>query len=186
MQSISRITFQHFNAFKCCIKHPLIDGGITYVFFRKFTTSLMLMTPVVTLEKAAAVLKNRKAEVTRRLLRVTLQMARASTGIKTRVAEVACNPQPRVQYLNHSAIALHSHYIVCFITKSFLTFSFLSPAPALSTICWSLSSYLWSITPETTKVCRSYSHMWGQGITETEMSRWRKFRHRAVPKIYRA
>ena len=53
---------------------------------------------------------------------------------------------------------------VCFITKSFLTYSIVSPTPALSTICRPLSSYVCSITPETAKVGSSYSHMPGPGV----------------------
>ena len=53
-------------------------------------------------------------------------------------------------------------FVVCFITKSFLTKSFLTysflPTPALSTICGPLSNYLCSITPETARADRSYSH----------------------------
>ena len=46
---------------------------------------------------------------------------------------------------------------VCFITKSFLTYSFVLPTPTLSTICRPLSSYMCSITPETVNVGSSYS-----------------------------
>ena len=47
---------------------------------------------------------------------------------------------------------LYYHYIVfcvCFITKSFLTYSFFPPTPALSTISRPLLSSMCSITPET-------------------------------------
>ena len=53
---------------------------------------------------------------------------------------------------------------VCFITKSFLTYSFFSPTPALSTISRPLSSSMCSITPETANVCSSYNRMRGPGI----------------------
>ena len=39
-------------------------------------------------------------------------------------------------------------FFVCFITKSFLTYSLFSPTPALSTISRPLSSSMCSITPE--------------------------------------
>ena len=54
--------------------------------------------------------------------------------------------------------------VVCFITKSFLTYSFVLPTPTLSTICRPLSSYTCSITPETVNVGSSYSHMRGPGV----------------------
>ena len=58
---------------------------------------------------------------------------------------------------------------VCFITKSFLTYSFFSPTPALSTIYLGhisrpLSSSTCSITPETANVGSSYNRMRGPGI----------------------
>ena len=53
---------------------------------------------------------------------------------------------------------------VCFITKSFLTYSFVLPTPTLSTICRPLSSYTCLITPETVNVGSSYSHMRGPGV----------------------
>ena len=53
---------------------------------------------------------------------------------------------------------------VCFITKSFLTYSFFSPTPALWTIPRPLSSSICSITPETTNVGSSYNRMRGPGI----------------------
>ena len=53
---------------------------------------------------------------------------------------------------------------VCFITKSFLTYSFVLPTPTLSTICRPLSSYICSITPETANIGSSYSHMRGPGV----------------------
>ena len=53
---------------------------------------------------------------------------------------------------------------VCFITKSFLTYSFFSPTPALSTISRPLSSSMCSITPETANVGRGYNPMRGPGI----------------------
>ena len=53
---------------------------------------------------------------------------------------------------------------VCFITKSFLTYSFLSPAPALLTISRPLSSSMCSITPETANVGSSYNRMRGPCI----------------------
>ena len=53
---------------------------------------------------------------------------------------------------------------VCFITKSFLTYSFFSPTPALSTISRPLSSSMCSITPETANVGSSYNRMRGPGI----------------------
>ena len=53
---------------------------------------------------------------------------------------------------------------VCFITKSFLTYSFVLPTPTLSTICRPLSSYVCSITPETANVGSSYNHMRGPSV----------------------
>ena len=53
---------------------------------------------------------------------------------------------------------------VCFISKSFLTYSFFPPTPALSTISRPLSSSMCSITPETANVCSSYNRMRGPGI----------------------
>ena len=53
---------------------------------------------------------------------------------------------------------------VCFINKSFLTYSFVLPTPTLSTICRPLSNYTCSITPETVNVGSSYSHMRGPGV----------------------
>ena len=55
-------------------------------------------------------------------------------------------------------------FFVCFITKSFLTYSFVLPTPTLSTRCRPLSSYTCSITPETVNVGSSYSHMRGPGV----------------------
>ena len=49
--------------------------------------------------------------------------------------------------------------IVCFITKSFLTYSFFPPTPALSTISRPLSSSMCSITPETANVCSSLQYI---------------------------
>ena len=54
--------------------------------------------------------------------------------------------------------------VVCFITKSFLTYSFFPPIPALSTISRPLSSSMCSITPETANVGNSYNRMRGPGI----------------------
>ena len=54
--------------------------------------------------------------------------------------------------------------VVCFITKSFLTYSFFPPIPALSTISRPLSSSMCSITPETANVGKSYNRMRGPGI----------------------
>ena len=53
---------------------------------------------------------------------------------------------------------------VYFITKSFQTYSFFPPTPALSTISRPLSSSMCSITPETANVCSSYNRMRGPGI----------------------
>ena len=54
--------------------------------------------------------------------------------------------------------------VVCFITKSFLTYSFVRPTPTLSTICRPLSSHMCSITPETVNVGSSYGHMRDPGV----------------------
>ena len=51
---------------------------------------------------------------------------------------------------------------VCFITKSFLTYSFFSPTPALSTRSRPLS--MCAITPKTANVSSSYNRMRGPGI----------------------
>ena len=53
---------------------------------------------------------------------------------------------------------------VWFITKSFLTYSFFPPIPALSTISRPLTSSMCSITPETANVGSSYNRMRGPGI----------------------
>ena len=53
---------------------------------------------------------------------------------------------------------------VCFITKSFLTYSFFPPTPALSSISRPLSSSMCSITPETANVGSSHNRMRGSGI----------------------
>ena len=53
---------------------------------------------------------------------------------------------------------------VCFITKSFLTYSFFPLIPALLTISRPLSSSMCSITPETANVGSSYNRMRGPGI----------------------
>ena len=55
-------------------------------------------------------------------------------------------------------------FFVCFITKSFLTYSFFSPTPALSTTSRPLPSYMCLIAPETANVGSSYSHIRGPGI----------------------
>ena len=55
-------------------------------------------------------------------------------------------------------------FFVCFITKSFLTYSLFPPTPALSTISRPLSSSMCSITPETANVGSSYNRMRGPGI----------------------
>ena len=54
--------------------------------------------------------------------------------------------------------------VVCFSTKSFLTYSFFLPTLALSTISRPLSSSMCSITPETANVGSSYNRMRGPGI----------------------
>ena len=54
---------------------------------------------------------------------------------------------------------------VCCITKSFLTYLFFPPTPALSTISRPLSTSMCSITPETANVCSSYNRMRGPGIS---------------------
>ena len=54
---------------------------------------------------------------------------------------------------------------VCFITKSFLPYSFFPPTPALSTIPRPMSSSMCSITPETASVGSSYNHIWVPGIS---------------------
>ena len=53
---------------------------------------------------------------------------------------------------------------VCFITKSFLTYSYFPPTPALSTISRPLSSSMCSITPEPANFGSSYNRMRGPGI----------------------
>ena len=54
---------------------------------------------------------------------------------------------------------------VCFISKSFLTYSFFPPIPALSTISRPLSNSMSSITPETANVGSIYNRMRGPGIS---------------------
>ena len=58
-----------------------------------------------------------------------------------------------------------SFIVVCFITKSFLTYSFFPPPPALSTISRPMSSSMCSITSETANVGSSYNRMWCPGIS---------------------
>ena len=53
---------------------------------------------------------------------------------------------------------------VCFITKSFLTYSLFLPTPALWTISRPLLSSMCLITPETLNVGSSYNRMRGPGI----------------------
>ena len=68
-------------------------------------------------------------------------------------------------YFNENLlISINVSLVVCFITKSFMTYSFLSPTPALSTISRPLSSSMCSITPETANVGSSYNRMRGPGI----------------------
>ena len=62
------------------------------------------------------------------------------------------------------SISIYVCLFVCFITKSFLTYSFVSTSPALSTICRPFSTYVCSITPETAKVGSSYSHTRAPGV----------------------
>ena len=66
-------------------------------------------------------------------------------------------------YINMSAI-IHTFGFFCFITKSFRTYSFFPPTPALSTISRPLSSSMCSITLETANVGSSYNRMRGPGI----------------------
>ena len=54
--------------------------------------------------------------------------------------------------------------IVCFITKSFLTYSFFPPSPALLIISRPLSSSMCSITPETANIGSSYNRMRCPGV----------------------
>ena len=56
------------------------------------------------------------------------------------------------------------YFFVCFITKSFLTYSFFPPIPAISTISRPLSSSMCSITPDKANVGSSYNRMRGPGI----------------------
>ena len=63
-----------------------------------------------------------------------------------------------VDTMLHHVRHLLSHVqntVVCFITKSFLTYSFFPPTHVLSTISRPLSSSMCSITPETAKVPQS-------------------------------
>ena len=69
----------------------------------------------------------------------------------------------KCQQARYSPVKLDCLF-VCFITKSFLTYSFVLPSPTLSTVCRPLSSYVCSITPETANVGSSYSHMRGPGV----------------------
>ena len=69
----------------------------------------------------------------------------------------------RLYVVQHQA-QLFDNLFVCFITKSFLTYSFVLPTLTLSTICRPLSSYTCSITSETVHVGSSYSHMRGPGV----------------------
>ena len=68
------------------------------------------------------------------------------------------------KHLSVTQIIIDSGMFVCFITKSFLTYSFFPPIPALSTISRPLSSSMCSITPETANVGSSYKRIWGPGI----------------------
>ena len=56
------------------------------------------------------------------------------------------------------------YFLFVSLLSHFWHINFFSSASALSTICRPLSSYMCSITPETAKVCNSYSHMRGPGI----------------------
>ena len=58
-------------------------------------------------------------------------------------------------------VPTHIGLFVCFVTKTFLPYSFSSPTPDLSTICKLLSSCTSSITSETANFGGSYSHMRG-------------------------
>ena len=72
--------------------------------------------------------------------------------------------QPCLPGANESSTCINVFVCVCFITMSFLTYSFFSPTPALSTISRPLSSSMWSITPETANVGSGYNRMRGPGI----------------------
>ena len=72
-------------------------------------------------------------------------------------------PDTEVKDERDFAIFYHAIF-VCFITKSFLTYSFFPPLPALSTISRPLSSSMCSFTPETANVGSSYNRMRGPGI----------------------
>ena len=65
---------------------------------------------------------------------------------------------------HYDVTVIVSCLFVYFITKSFLTYSFFPPTPALSTISRPLSSYKCPFTPETTNVCSSYNRMRGPSI----------------------
>ena len=75
--------------------------------------------------------------------------------------EISC-----YQLMSVWCLLFYTCYIlfVCIITKSFLTYSFCQPTPALSTISRLLSSSMCSITPETANVGSSYNRMRGPGI----------------------
>ena len=75
-----------------------------------------------------------------------------------------CTDRPAAAQTPWGTSYQHGLQFVCFITKSFLTYSFVLPTPILSTICRPLSSYMCSITPETVNVGSSYSHMRDPGV----------------------
>ena len=77
-------------------------------------------------------------------------------------ARVVFHGELKVQFVFYFRLYCFCFVFVCFITKSFLTF--VLPTPTLSTICGPLSSYTFSITPETVNVGSSYSHMRGPGV----------------------
>ena len=96
-----------------------------------------------------------------------MHLWRLQQSIVTSSADV--NSASKTRGRSVSIMVLSSFFVcffvfVCFITKSFLTYSFVLPTPTLSTICRPLSSYTCSITPETVNVGSSYSHMRGPGV----------------------
>ena len=68
-----------------------------------------------------------------------------------------CNGYTASPWWIHVTHSFMSYIFVCFITKSFLTYSFSPLTPALSAVSRPLSSSMCSITPETANACSSYN-----------------------------
>ena len=83
---------------------------------------------------------------------------------KTTVCIFTHTLNPQGGFAMNTSIEKGIYFCVYFITKSFLTYSFFPPIPAISNISRPLSSSMCSITPETANVGSSYNRMRGPGI----------------------